>query len=140
VYGYQGLSWGSVIQASGIGSQVVEQTDPYVQPKKWKAVSDAFNFIKDLEPYILQPNVSAPNLGPLVFSAAKEGNGGRLVMATSFSEVPLVLNVDFTPYTFGGRITRYRVSATGYTNAPVTGSGEAVTLLPGETVAYLFQP
>ena len=63
-------------------------------------------------------------------------------MVTSFSEVPQTLNIDFTPYTYGASITRYRVNASRYTGgiAIPASSGETVTLSPGETVGYLFRP
>jgi len=141
VYGYQALTNTSqVIQNAPIGTDITLQISPTVQPKKWAALSKAFNFVKDLEPYILQPNISSPNLGPLAFTGAKEGNGGRLLMTTSFSEVPQTLRIDFTPYTYEGSVTRYRISSTAYSSAVIpTTSGEAITLAPGETVAYLFQ-
>jgi hypothetical protein len=131
----------TLIRPSPIGSNLVQHVNPFVEPKKWLAISNAFNLIKDVEAYILQPNISAPNLGPTVFTGAKEGNGGRLLMVTSFSENPQSLSIDFTPYTYGGSITRYRSSAASYTGgiSIPTSMGETVTLGPGETVAYLFQ-
>jgi len=141
VYGYQtATTAANVVAPAAIGTNINVMISPSVQPKKWMAMSNAFNFIKDLEAYILQPNISSPQLGPLVFTGAKEGNNGRLLMISSFSEVPQTLNIDFTPYAYGGTITRYRVSPTSYANTiiPKT-SGEAITLAPGETAAYLFQ-
>jgi hypothetical protein len=143
VYGYRPNSDSAELyQSAPIGSNLVQHVNPFVAPKKWLAMSNAFNFIKDVEPYILQPNISAPNLGPVVFTGAKEGNGGRLLMVTSFSEIPQTVNIDFTPYNYGNKITRYRVSAATYGGGIVISisPGETVTLDPGETVAYLFQP
>jgi hypothetical protein len=141
MYGYRPLAYGpSVVQPAGIGANIVQHVNPNVLGKKWTSMSNAFNFIQDLEPYILQPNISSPYLGPLVFTGAKEGNGGRLLMATSLSEVPQTVNIDFTPYLLGGAITRYRISYKGYTSTPIaSGSGESVVLNPGDSVAYLFQ-
>src|ERR1700730_611274 len=58
----------------------VNPTEP-VGIARWQAMSAAFNLIKTLEPYLLQPQSNALDLGPTVYAGAKDGSNGRLFIA-----------------------------------------------------------
>jgi hypothetical protein len=141
VYGFDGWSQKQSRANSAIGSRGRQTfADPFVtQVDVWNSMSFAFNLIQTLEKYILQPNIQSPNLGPMIFTGAKEGSYGKLLIAINFSEMPQTVKVDFTPYSSGVPITRHRLTSTTSTNGGISPSaGETITLAPGETVAYTF--
>jgi hypothetical protein len=61
--------------------------DPWgVGVQRWNALSVAFNRIKDLKPFILQPAVNAPDYGTGIVVGAKEGPAGYLLTMVNILE------------------------------------------------------
>jgi len=51
---------------------------------RWAALSAAFGLIERLEPYMLQPLTHAPYLGESIFTGARKGKDGDMVIAINF--------------------------------------------------------
>jgi hypothetical protein len=142
VYGFD--SWqrkGDRTEATMGAAGVQTFIDPFVtNVDGWKAVSMAFRLIQAVEPYLLQPNMQSPNLGPMIYTGAKQGTDGKLLMAINFSELPQAVNIDLTPYDSGGGVTRYRTTSQSLTNGALSRGAKTdpILLLPGETVTYVF--
>ncbi|ONI88176.1 hypothetical protein ALI144C_06865 [Actinosynnema sp. ALI-1.44] len=107
---------------------------------RWRAMSDAFNVVAGLEPYLLQPQANAIDLGDSVRTGAKRGPTGNALIAVNISEVPQQVNPSLTQYQTGKPITRTRlvgdskvISETIPANA-----AESLTLEPGEAVFWTF--
>jgi hypothetical protein len=141
VYGFDSWQRKGDRTEAAIGAAGVQTfIDPFVtNVDGWKAVSMAFRLIQAVEPYLLQPNMQSPNLGPMIYTGAKQGTNGKLLMAINFSELPQAINIDLTPYATGGAVTRYRTTSQSLTNSALSaGSNDSIVLAPGETVTYVF--
>jgi hypothetical protein len=109
---------------------------------RWSAMSNAFNLIKTLEPYIFQAQANAPDLGSTVYTGAKSGASGNLVIAINSLEMPQTVHVDLSPYLYtNSSITRYVLQGATQTSSAISGqSDDTVTLGPGGTVVWLILP
>ena len=106
---------------------------------RWQGMSNAFNLIHDIEPYLLQPHMPAPDCGPTMITGARTSSYGTLLMMTEFATSPEVVNVDLTPYNpSGGSGTMYIMSAEELSEQSVSGTSLQITFAPGETVAFTF--
>jgi hypothetical protein len=108
---------------------------------RWQGMSNAFNLIHDIEPYLLQPQLPAPDYGPTMITGARTSSYGTLLMLTEFDNSPQVVNVDFSPYNpSGGAGTMYTMSGEELNQQSVSGTSMQVTFAPGETIAFTFPP
>jgi len=110
---------------------------------RWQAMSSAFNLIKRIEPYLLQAQMHAIDLGPSIVTGARLGKESRLLMAVNFSQTTEPAQVDLRPYHYGkgASIVRYRLlGATLRTDILADTAFDKVTFAPGETVVWLCQP
>ena len=77
---------------------------------RWYAAAAAFNVVKTVEPYVLQPMMAAPancdstgnGSGDPIICGAHQGNGGRLVVIINFSTNPHSYTFDPGAYVFAG--------------------------------------
>lgn len=145
VYAFDGGIWSHERPNSPIGSQD-RQTgcSPDVAGQDdWAAVSAAFNLIQKLEPYILQPQMNAINLGSRIVTGAKQGPNGRLFTAVSWDEIPHAIHADLTPYRYPGArsvIRHHVLGARSWSEAVPNDKTADLTLQPGESVVWLFTP
>jgi hypothetical protein len=108
---------------------------------RWQGMSNAFNLIHDIEPYLLQPQLPAPDYGPTMITGARTSSYGTLLMMTEFGSSPQVVNVDLSPYNpSGGAGTMYTMSGEELNQQSVSGTSMQVTFAPGETIAFTFPP
>ena len=110
---------------------------------RWQAMSAAFNLIQAIEPYLLQPQIHAPQLGPTIVTGARQGAAGRVVIAVNFSEAEERTLFDLSAYRYstGSPIVQYRLHrASLATNVLPTNSPSAkmVTFEPGEVIVWVF--
>ena len=115
--------------------------DPLIS-ENWQAVSSAATALATLTPYLLANTLNAPAYGRNLITAARQAGNGRLLMIVNGWDYTRSIPVDLTPYTYGGAITRYIVSAYGNTTTTVTSGSttDSVTLNGGDTAAYVFTP
>jgi hypothetical protein len=52
----------------------------------WGGLSNAFNLIDQIEPYLLQPQLPSPNYGPTMVTAARTSSYGILLLMTEFAD------------------------------------------------------
>jgi hypothetical protein len=108
---------------------------------RWKGMSNAFNLIQEIEPYLLQPKLSSPYYGPTITTGARTSRYGTLLMLTEFADSSEVVNIDLKLYNpSGGNGTMYRMTGEELTQQSVSGTSVQVTLASGETVAFTFPP
>jgi len=108
---------------------------------RWAAMSNAFNLIQMLEPYVLQPQMNAINLGPSFVTGAKQGPNGRLLTVINFTDLPKTAQIDLTSYMYPGAssVTRYHVLGPNLKTETVANDSTAsLTLQPAESVVWLF--
>jgi hypothetical protein len=109
---------------------------------QWQPMASAFNLIKMLEPYLLQPVTHAPDLGREFVTGMREGPAGRVLIAINFAETPQSARVDLSQYAYdGGSIVRYRLRAAELWMEvlPVAPEGEDI-FRPGEIIVWLIRP
>jgi hypothetical protein len=105
----------------------------------WQGLSNAFNLIDEIEPFLLQPQLPAPNYGPTMVTAARTSSYGTLLLMTEFANSPQVVNVDLTAYNpSGGTGTMYTMSGEELNHQSISGTSAQVTFAPAETVAFTF--
>ncbi len=107
---------------------------------RWQAMASAFNLIKHLEPYLLQPQMNAVDLGPYIVTGARQGKDSRLLLAVNCSQTAEPVRVDLTPYRYldGTEIVRFRLlGATLRTDTLTNATFNTVTFAPGETIVWL---
>jgi hypothetical protein len=113
--------------------------DPLVS-ENWQAVSNAGRALSILTPYLLANTLNSPAYGRNIITAAREGVNGRMLMIVNCWDYSHRLAVDLAPYSHGGTVTRYIVSAYGNTELDLTGSRtDTRTLKGGETAVYIFK-
>lgn len=107
---------------------------------RWQAISAAFNLIGTLEPVLLQPQVSAPDLGPTIVTGARKGPRGALLIAVNFSEMGAIAEVDLSPYAGSGvrQAIRYRLRGGNLETGATPAGKESVAFHPGETIVWYF--
>jgi hypothetical protein len=106
---------------------------------RWQAMSNAFNLISQIEPYLLQAKLNSPDYGPYMITGARASFYGSMLMMTNFLEAPVTETVDFSEYNRGGgQGVVYRMSAKSLDKSVVSGPTQQVTFAPGETIVYVF--
>lgn len=105
---------------------------------RWVALSGALNLIKDLEPYLLQATVAAPDLGPEIVTTARSGPGSMLVMALNFSSQSITRLVDLSQLGSGGAKVYRLLDREAAVTTEDAGKPQSTHFKPGETVAWLF--
>jgi hypothetical protein len=144
VYAYDAV-WAEERRNHPLGQRDIQTGAAPVGPGReyWKSMAAAFNLIKTLEPHLLQPPMSAPDLGPTITTGARQGPRSRLLMAVNCSESRPTAVVDMEPYRYPGArtVTRYRVlgSRTVTERRPVETTAR-IALEPGESIVWLFEP
>jgi hypothetical protein len=142
-YGFDSSSTKYARENNPAGSDEQTMTDPStVGPARWKAMSGAFNLIQTLQPYLLQPQANAPDLGNTIYTGAKDGPNGHLVMAINSLDMPQPIFIDLSPYLYAGTssIQRYRLQGASPTTIPTSQTTDSLTIGPGEGVAWLIKP
>jgi hypothetical protein len=105
----------------------------------WRGISNAFNLISTLEPFLLQPQLPAPNYGPTMVTAARTSSYGTLLLMTEFANTSQTMKVDLRPYNpSGGAGTMYTMTGEQSTKQSVSGTSMQVTFAPAQTVAFTF--
>jgi hypothetical protein len=108
---------------------------------RWQAMSNAFNLIAEIEPYLLQPKLNSPDYGPFMVTGARTSSYGNMLMMTNWNEVSDTETVSLSPYNpSGGAGTMYRMTATSLTQGSVSGLSAQLTFAPGETIVFTFPP
>jgi hypothetical protein len=135
VYNFDTLIWKrNRAQAKTGKSHLQTGTEPFeVGTDRWAALTAAFRLIEQLEPFMLQPMTHAPYLGEGIFTGARKGKDGDMVIAINFVHgertIPrLPLPNEDTP----SQSVVYRVH--GMTLRVEPYDGGPLTLKPGETV------
>ena len=106
---------------------------------RWQGMSNAFNLIHEIEPFLLQPQLPPPDYGPTMVTCARTSSYGTLLMMTSFADSPQVVNIDLTPYNqSGGAGTMYTMNSEQLTQQDVSGTSMQVSFTSGETIAFTF--
>jgi hypothetical protein len=105
---------------------------------RWVALAGALNLIKDLEPYLLQATIPAPDLGPEVITSVRSGPYSVLVLALNFSSRSVTRCVDLDSF----RRKNLKVYRITDREARVTSEPDRwpqrIQFEAGETVAWLF--
>ena len=114
-------------------------SDPLIR-ENWRAMAFASNpLTKSLTPYVLGTALTSPAYGRNIVTAARQGNGARLLMAVNGNDWARTVPVDFKPYRTGQTVIRYRIGYDGIeTSVLPDGPGQTITLSAGESVVYLF--
>lgn len=114
-------------------------SDPIIR-EIWRALAFADNpLTKSLTPYMLGTALTSPACGRNIVTAARQGNGTRLLMAVNDNDWTRTVPIDFKSYRTGQAITRYRIRYDGIETSVVPdGPGQTITLGAGESVVYLF--
>ncbi len=108
---------------------------------RWTAVSNALNLIQNLEPYMVSPQMNAPDLGACIVTGARQALAGRMLIAVNMCDVAANLKADVNPYRYPGASTvvQFRVSGMVSSSSTVENTSTmSPTLAPGETVVYTF--
>jgi hypothetical protein len=105
----------------------------------WQGLSNAFNLIDEIEPFLLQSQLPAPNYGPTMVTAARTSSYGTLLLMTEFANSSQVVNVDLSAYNpSGGAGTMYTMTGEELNQQSISGTSVQVTFAPAETVAFTF--
>ncbi|WP_394830175.1 Ig-like domain-containing protein [Pendulispora rubella] len=155
-YHFDSLTWRTARANApeGIGSYQNGASPPTVQyangvtsldpvgTDRWFGIAAAFNLVKQLEGYFLSPQINAIHLGPSIVTGAREGNGGRTLLAINGSEVPSTQRVNLAPYRYpgGASIVRYRLLGGSLRTEVITDrDADTVTFAPGESIVWLMK-
>ncbi len=106
----------------------------------WQAMGYAGALITNvLQPYILSPPVSSPALGRNIITGVRTNSTGTMLIVVNGWDSERTINVPFTPYKYGFGAVRYRVGDTWMKSDVLPDeTGEALTLVAGETAVYIF--
>lgn len=146
-YGYDGL-WTAERRNAKIGARELQTgSDPYATNTDiWWGNAAAWSLIQRLTPYLLQPQDSAPDLGPNITVGARAGKDSRLLVAVNFNDAPAVVQVDLkklwgNAFTGGTTLVRWQqVGGTMNTTGLKSLSMENLTLQTGEAAIWLHRP
>ena len=109
---------------------------------RWRAMSAAYNTIARVEPFLLQPQMNAVDLGDAFVTTARTSASGKLFMAVNNSNQPVTIDVNLSPYVFAaGRVNVYRVA--GESTSLSEGASRAVdrvTFAAGEAIIWVETP
>jgi hypothetical protein len=140
-YSYDWRVWKEERATGAIGrSDLQTGTDPFtVGTERWDAMSQAFNFIAEIEPYLLQPRVSAVDLGEFIATGARAGANGKMLMALNLSEVPQRIKANLQPYSATSGITRCRLTLNGAIKETLAARAmDDLWIETGETIMWIF--
>jgi len=147
-FDYQGWRDERRMHEPGSGAELQTGAHPFeAGTDRWFSIAAAFRLIENLEPYMLLPQTHAPYLGDGIFTGARKGQNGEMVIAINFTNG--VRTIDSLPLPSGeaaapsdnsertGRRTSasdvvYRVH--GMTLRAERLTSGPLTLGPGETV------
>jgi hypothetical protein len=106
---------------------------------RWQGMSNAYNLINNIEPYLLQPKLNSPDYGPFMVTTARTSSYGNMLMMTNFSEGTDTETVDFSEYNPTGKTaTMRRMTGSSLTSTVVSGTSQQVSFQPGETIVWTF--
>ncbi len=106
---------------------------------RWEGLSNAFNLIDEIEPFLLQSQLPSPDYGPTMVTAARTSSYGSLLLMTEFADSSQVVNVDLSGYNLsGGTGTMYTMNGEGLNQQSISGTSVQVIFAPAETVAFTF--
>ncbi len=145
VYSFDHAGWKDERRRAKVGDGGLQTgSEPNsVGTDRWQAMASSFHLIRRIEPFLLQTPMHALDLGSLIYTGARQGPDGRLLMAVNFSETSESSRVDLRPYRYAGgpAIVRYRLAGASLRVDLVPNSEfELVTLEPGESAVWLFRP
>jgi hypothetical protein len=105
----------------------------------WQGLSNAFNLIDEIEPFLLQSQLPSPDYGPTMITAARTSSNGILLLMTEFANTPQTVTVDLSAYNpSGGAGTMYTMTGEELNQQSISGTSVQVTFAPAETVAFTF--
>ncbi|MFC4084958.1 Ig-like domain-containing protein [Amycolatopsis samaneae] len=141
-YGFDSTEWKDVRANANVGARDLQTgAGPTgVGAARWQAMSNVFNVVAGLEPYLLQPQANVIDLGDSVRTGAKRGPNGNALIAVNISEVPQQINASLTQYRTARPITRTRLvgdSKVLSETIPDT-AADSLTLQPGEVIFWTF--
>ena len=119
------------VNICGIQSGVNPRYNGPIAAAKWSGMSNAFNLISQIEPYLLQPKLQSPDYGPHLVTAARTSSYGNMLMVINMAEGPDTELVDLSQYNpTGGTGTMYRMTAAALTQSSISGTSAQVTIAP----------
>lgn len=136
---------------AGPFTEALEQTgsspfSKYQEVKdRWNAMSNAFNLIQSLEPYLLSPQINAVDADADVITGARElsGGAGRILIAINLLDNVKTASVDLSSYRYANAasVTRHHLAGLLSTSETVPNDvSEVVTFAPGEAMVWVFTP
>ncbi len=128
--------------AQALNTRISTGIRHYTVGEKWNAQSLAFNLIKRLEKYWLQPRMASPDYGPLIYTGAHTGSSGAALLVGNASELPQTLTVSLTACRqSSGSINRYRLTGRTLSVSTLVANptSDSVTFEGGEVIAYTCQ-
>ncbi len=143
VYSYDSNGWkqNRALPRTGI-RDLQTGLDPFsVGTDRWDAMAAAFQLIDRVEPYLFQPRLPSPELGPEFVTGARRGQRNALLIAVNLTEASAEIRPDLTPYQVPGatRMIRYRLHGARLTTDVLPlAAGDELTLQPGEGVVWLW--
>ena len=153
VYAYDGAAgstdglWSYQRQTAPIGTQGLQMgasplSDNQGVTDRWRALSNAFNLVQNLEPYFLGKQINAIDLGADVATGARQSTtGGRMLIAVNMTDGVKSVNVDLSSYVSPAApsITRYHLAGLLSTQEVVpNATSESVSMAPGEALIWIF--
>lgn len=143
VYGYDSAVQKAERLSATVGQFGVQTfSDPTtVGVGRWNSMAGAFRLVGTLEPFLLQPPTNAEDLGTTIYTGARSGANGNLLIALNSLENPQTVHVDLSPYLFPNNcslIQRYRLASGVVSNGPFTGTSDAPVFGPGESIAWVI--
>ncbi len=137
--------WAREREAAPLGrSDLQTGTAPEGPTKdRWQSMSAAFNLIKSLEPYLLQPKINTLDLGGTIMTGARQGPQSRLFIAVNCSESRPSAHVDLQSFQYPNAkiVTCFRLVGSRMQKQIVPNlSSTLVTFEPGESIIWLFEP
>ena len=145
VYHFDFRQWKSERANAPLGNGDLQTgAEPFdVGADRWAAMASAFNLVKRLEPYLLQPLMHSPELGASFVTGARQGPHSRLLLIVNMSELTHSAEVNLDPYRYpeANTIALLRL-ASPRTRSETLANGKSLrlTMEPGESVALVFTP
>jgi hypothetical protein len=146
--GVRAYHWDSRVNKSGrlstglaANNPLENHADPWASNTSiWNATALAYNLIRGLEKFIVQPNMNSPYLGPMVLTGAKDaGSFGKLLMAINLSDISRAVTIPFTGFRYG--IRKYLLTSRHLAVSSIADAGQdTVTVPAGATILYIFEP
>lgn len=145
VYSYDSEAWKANRAAPGTGRRDLQTgLEPFrIGTDRWQAMEASFQLIQRLEPYLFQPRLPSPELGPEFVTGARRGPRSALLIVVNMTEAPAVARPDLTPYHVAGAtsMVRYRLRGAHLVSETLPlAASDSLTLSPGEGAVWLFLP